>query len=157
MDIKVTLNTAYTEELANPNSQEYKDLSTSVISEFEKVINWVAGYYFLNSEIKGVTFTPPARRRRGGSDGTNAVVTVEFTSDETDMNAAILKGFVSYFIKNNINEFSTIDKDQGALILTKLEGKNTSLNHYLTQCVPIQESITLGKNTDIPVYTANPS
>ena len=159
MNIKVTIRTAYSEELADPTSQEYKDLSTTLISEFEEVFTWVANDYFLTHEIKGVTFTPPARRRRGGSDGTNAVVTYEFTSHDTDINAAILNGFASYRINQAIarGQVPTIDKDQEAVTLTKLKGKNTSLNHYLTQCVPNQESIILGKNTGIPVYTANPS
>ena len=159
MNIKVTLTTVYTEELADPISQEHKDLSTSLISELEKEISLTTRLLsHLDYEIKGVTFTPPARRRRGGSDGTNAIVTVEFTSHVQDINAAILNGAVSYSINKAITKgkISTIDKDQEALTLIKL-GENASLNHYLTQYVPNQESIILGENTDIPVHTANPS
>ena len=132
MNIKITLSTAYTEELADPISQEYKDLSTTLISVYKKELIEIQIYYDVNYEIKGVTFT-------GGSDGTNAVLTVEFTSDETDINAAILKGFLSFVINAAIarGSFLNIGEDKTVEIT---EGKNTSLNHYLTQCVPNQES-----------------
>ena len=132
MNIKITLSTAYTEELADPISQEYENLSRGLISELENQIQSRVPYYFLTLEIKGVTFT-------GGSDGTNAVLTVEFTSDETDINAAILKGFLSFVINAAIarGSFLNIGEDKTVEIT---EGKNTSLNHYLTQCVPNQES-----------------
>ena len=131
-------------------SQEHKNLATSLTSELEKIISKTAEQFYLDYKIKGVTFTPPSRRRRGGSDGTNTIVAVEFTSMNlfhNDINVDVVNAGLSYNINKAISggSISIIDSDQEALSqeaqpLTELKGKDTPLNNYLTQCVPNQES-----------------
>ena len=97
----------------------------------------------LDYEIKGVTFTPPSRRRRGGSDGTNTIVAVEFTSHDKDINIDVVNAGLSWWLNKAISggSISIIDSDQEALSqeapsLTEQKGKDTPRNNYLTQCVP---------------------
>ena len=98
---------------------------------------------YLDYEMKGVTFTPPSRRRRDGNDGTNTIVSVEFTSHDKDINVDVVNKGLSYNINKAISggSISIIDSDQEALSqeapsLTELKGKDTPRNNYLTQCVP---------------------
>ena len=84
----------------------------------------------------GVTFTPPARRRRGGSDETIAIVEVHFTSIDGDIDNQFATG-VGNNLLANVNEaisnddISIIDQDQVAKIDAQVKGENTHL--YLSK------------------------